>query len=93
MRLCLCLPYLSQYGLFILCCGEVVHLVFRYFLEENNPFATVNLVCLCEEKRSESSYTAILQKSLTLSSFKIEVIYSPQEGNYMKIYIFFTIYN
>lgn len=72
-------------------CGEVVCLFLRYFSEGNNPFIAINSVCLWEEMSSESSYPAILQKSLILSSFKIELIYSPQEENYKKIYIFYYL--
>ena len=38
---------------------KAVHLVFRSFSEDNNPYVAVGLVCLWEEVSSESSYMAI----------------------------------
>lgn len=59
-RPCLCLFYPSQCGPSILCYGEIVHLVFWPFSEWNDSYVAVDLLCLCLDVSSGSSYPAIL---------------------------------
>lgn len=42
---------------------RAVHLVFRYFSEGNYPYATVDLLCLWEDRSSGSSCATILDPS------------------------------
>ena len=64
-KISVCFFYLSQYGPFVLCCGKVVQLVYRFFFRKDGSLGSyrfdMDMIC------SGSSYIPILDDTILLS--------------------------